>query len=106
MRDSMNNSAKLSQFKEPSAMRYPKIHIGPFNSQCLFCEPPKSLMQRISECLLKLNLKHQEADAFTMQLSEVESISVMSLQGINGYFLINFSTNNPLNEAIIEHLNK
>jgi transcription initiation factor TFIID subunit TAF12 len=36
MRESMNNTAKLSQFKEP-ALRYPKIHIGPFNSQCLFC---------------------------------------------------------------------
>lgn len=102
----MNNSAKLSQFKEPSGLRYPKIHIGPFNSQCLFCEPAKSLLQRISECLSKLNLKHQEVDGFTIQLSETDSISVMSLQGISGYFLVNFSSNNPLNDSIIEHLNK
>lgn len=87
-------------------MRYPKIHIGPFNAQCLFCEPARTLLQRVSECLSKLNLRHSEIDPFTLQIGEGETVSVASVQGISGYFLVAFSSNSPLHDSIIDHLNK
>jgi hypothetical protein len=95
----------LAQFREP-ALRYPKIHVGPFNAQCLFCEPARALLGRIGECLSRLNLRHSEVDPFTLQIGEGETVSVVSVQGISGYFLVAFSANSPLHDSIIDHLNK
>lgn len=38
----------------------PKIHMGPFNTQCIFMENAKSLMSKISGYLAKNNLKYSE----------------------------------------------
>ena len=40
--------------------RQPKIHTGPFNTQCIFMEPPRTLLEKITNTLLKMNMRYTE----------------------------------------------
>jgi hypothetical protein len=85
--------------------RFPKIHTGPFNAQCLFMDNPRNIMLKVIQCLTnRLNMKYQELDAYSLQVADSEQISVESIQGVAGYYLLKFSTNHPLNEAIVDYV--
>jgi len=45
-------------------------------------------------------------DPYTVRLSEYEVISIEALPGVNGYYLVKFSTYSSLNETIIDYLSK
>jgi hypothetical protein len=82
------------------------MHVGPFNSQCLIMDNPRNIVLRVIDYLQKSKINHNEVDHFTVAVSEQEHITVESLQAIVGFYIIKFTTNQPLTEAIIEHLNK
>ena len=72
-------------------MKGPKVHTGPFNTQCIFMENAKTLFDKIVSLLGKLKLRYQEIDAFSLTMGN-QQISVESVQGIAGLHLVKFNT--------------
>ena len=78
-----------------------KIHSGPFNSQCVFMESAKNLLERITGLLLKLNMRYQETEAYSIFVSGGPHIAIECLQGIAGMHLVKFQSDHPINAAIL-----
>ena len=82
------------------------MHFGPFNTQCLFHEAPKTIMEKIIELLHTLKPPFKDIDNFTLRVQTGETVSVESIHGISGYHIVKFSSNTALNDKVIEHLVK
>lgn len=91
------------QYKEMPT-KFPKMHFGPFNAQCLVMEAPRTILLRIVEHLNAQKVSFKEVDLFTVRLASNELISVESIHGISGYHIVKFSNSNTVSEGLLQHL--
>jgi DNA relaxase NicK len=105
-----NSKERLSFYREREnrevpVQKGPKVHTGPFNTQCIFMENAKTLFEKVVGLLSKLKLRYQEVDAYSLSMGS-QQISIESVQGIAGLHLIKFNAEHPVNQTIIEVLSK
>lgn len=86
-------------------MKGPRVHNGPFNTQCIFMESAKTLYDKIAGVLGRLKLRYQEAEGFSLLMGS-QQISVECVQGIAGLHLVKFNCEHPVNQTILEALAK
>ena len=68
-------------------------------------EQPKSLLEKIVNLLIKLNVRYTEPEAYSVSGGGLQ-LSIESVQGISGLHLVKFQAEHPLNEAVLEVLSK
>lgn len=86
--------------------KFPKMHFGPFNAQCLFMEAPRIIALKICDFLNKGKMVFKEVDSFTLRLQNNEVISVESIHGLGGYHIVKFSNYSSFADSIIDFLSQ
>ena len=54
--ETIGTSSRMRDHRVPP----PKVHSGPFNTQCIFMEQPKSLLEKVTNLLVKMNVRYNE----------------------------------------------
>ena len=96
-KDSVVNNSKVKE----SINKVPKVHTGPFNTQCIFMQSAKCLLDKITSLLVQQNMKYQQTDRFCISVGGGPQVTVQSIQGVAGLHLITFQGQHPLNHSII-----
>lgn len=69
-------------------------------------ENPKNLYEKITNLLVKMNVRYYEPEVFSLQANGGPQLSIESVQGIAGLHLVKFQNDHPLNQTILEVLSK
>lgn len=80
-KDNLYNSKDSSMFisKEKgkeSNTKVPKVHSGPFNTQCIFMQNAKSMLDKITNLVLKHNMRYHETDPFCIAIGGGPQVAI------------------------------